>query len=150
MAKYLLIIIASIILVFGGLFWAIRTTDNTSLVGVSCLPNGHQSLAMHIHPEVTVVIDNVSIPATEGIGLSPCMYELHVHQGQPGVIHAESPTQRDFTIEQFLSVWEATGHYPLEGKTITGITVDGQPYSGDYKTLVMLDRAKIVINAVTP
>lgn len=73
---------------------------------VACLPSGHQNLAQHIHPTMTVTADGQleTIPANVGYA-GDCMAELHTHDAD-GVIHIETVTPtRSFTARDFFTVW---------------------------------------------
>jgi hypothetical protein len=79
-------------------FW-----NNTS---VACLPYGHQSIALHIHPKLTITVDGVSEAIPPNIGVSQsCMSEIHTHESD-GTIHIESMRAgRTMTLADFYSVW---------------------------------------------
>lgn len=84
---------------------AVRNFKDTE---VACLPNGHQRLVDHIHPELKITVngENEIIPANIGID-GDCMSEIHTHD-ETGVVHAESVVIgkiKDFHMGQFFSVW---------------------------------------------
>ncbi len=114
------------------------------------------SVAMHMHPYLSIVIDgsNVTIPAS--IGLSGCAEPLHTHDAS-GIIHAEAPdTNTQYTLGDFFQIWKATyGTISFNGTSrpiifnstdILGfkadpthkvvLLVDGKP-STDYGSLVL-------------
>ncbi len=88
--------------------------------GVQCL--GSEALAYHIHVHLTLYQDGkpVPLPAYIGIPAAPnipggsCFYWLHVHD-TTGVVHVESPTTRDYTLGQFLDVWQHTAQLDAQG-----------------------------------
>lgn len=110
--KKILLFIGVPILILVLMVWG-KTAQNGALVmiegtNVACLPNGHQQLAIHIHPVLTIVVDGESevIPANIGI-VGTCMAELHTHD-TTGVIHVETATQERFTqitFADFFDVW---------------------------------------------
>jgi hypothetical protein len=77
-----------------------------------------EQLAYHIHQYVELYDHGkrVNLPAEIGIPVAtrgnefsaPCIYWLHVHSGEPNIIHVESPTQTTYTFGQFLDVWKKT------------------------------------------
>jgi hypothetical protein len=73
---------------------------------VPCLIFGHQNLAFHIHPHLTVTVDGVEEPIPSDIGVSAdCMSEVHTHDGSGG-LHIESTQHgKTFTLLDFFSVW---------------------------------------------
>lgn len=75
---------------------------------VACLVNGHQQLALHIHPNLRVTVDGEQerIPANIGI-TNTCMAEIHTHDAS-GQIHVETVNQERFdslTFADFFDVW---------------------------------------------
>lgn len=81
-------------------------SDTTS---VGCLPNGHQNLALHIHPRLSIVVDGEkeAVPANIGIREN-CMAEVHTHD-TTGELHIETVTVERgdlFTLQDFFDVWE--------------------------------------------
>lgn len=147
MGKWILITIGIVVLVFAGLFYSVRSTvgGSNTIDGIACLPNGHQSLAQHIHPELRILEDGIekAPPANVGITQS-CMRWLHTHEAN-GVIHLETPDTRTLTLSQFMSVWSAQGNNFVDGKTISNVTIDGVAYEGDYKGIILKDLQKIVL-----
>lgn len=114
--------------------------------GVECLPNGHQNLGQHIHPDLFVTIDgeHITIPADVGINRQ-CMSEVHTHDST-GKIHIESiDPQREFTLEQFFNVWSE----PLikEGYNIS-MTVNGST-TDSIAGYIMKDFDQIMINYIS-
>lgn len=73
--------------------------------GLQCL--GYETLDQHIHAYLAIYENGKRVPVPEGIGLpSPsCIYPLHVHVGQPNIIHIEAPNQNTFTLGQFFDIW---------------------------------------------
>lgn len=73
---------------------------------IACLIFGHQNLAMHIHPELTITVDGTPETIPANIGLTQgCMAEVHTHDAT-GQIHIESVTEGNtFTLLDFFTVW---------------------------------------------
>src|SRR5437868_14585398 len=63
------------------------------------------TLAMHIHIQLNLVIDNlpVTIPANIGVGQSDATL-IHTHDST-GLIHVESPFTHDYVLEDFFYIW---------------------------------------------
>ena len=101
----------------------------------SCL--GSEAYFLHIHPWLRIVIDgkNISIPATIGIenavpvaqgpkfgvayggGSSSCFEPVHTHDFS-GIIHIESPTDTNYTLNNFFAIWASSFKYALINGTI--------------------------------
>ncbi len=88
--------------------------------GVQCL--GSESLAYHIHAHLSLYQDGkpvilpayIGIPAAANIPGGSCFYWLHVHD-TTGVVHVESPTTQNYTLGQFLDVWQKTAQLDGQG-----------------------------------
>jgi hypothetical protein len=66
----------------------------------------HQYLELFDHGKRVAVPAEIGIPGGEyGTG---CFYWIHVHAGDPDIIHVESPTARRYTLGTFFDIWEAT------------------------------------------
>jgi hypothetical protein len=75
-------------------------------IGLQALPQ--EAVAQHIHQHLDLWIDGKkqTVPADIGIDVvNGFITELHVHEGETGTIHVESPDQRDFTLGEFFAVW---------------------------------------------
>ncbi len=98
----------------------------------------------HIHAHVSIYINGSLSPIPQNVGIATdgsCYYWLHTHD-TTGVIHIESPTQKDYTLGNFFDEWSANFSslgYPTELASTTGwqIWVDGKPYSGDFHNITL-------------
>ena len=72
---------------------------------VACLPFGHQNLAQHIHPHLSITVNGVNEPVAANVGVDQtCMAELHTHDAS-GEIHIETVVPgKSFTLIDFFSV----------------------------------------------
>ena len=117
-----------------------------------------EMVQVHYHAHLALFQDGkaVALPAEIGIDTaSSCLYWLHTHETD-GVIHIESPKDRQFTLGNFFDIWKQTlsdtqaGPVKASDGAKLTIYVDGQPYSGDPKAIVLKAHQKIVIEAGTP
>lgn len=128
-----IVLAAVLILVVGGGLLAVHrikgttqtpqaTANSLAVDGVQCL--GNESLAYHIHQHLTLYQDGkpvtlpayIGIPTGANIPSGTCYYWLHVHD-TTGVVHVESPTTQNYTLGQFLDVWERTTQLDAQGGT---------------------------------
>lgn len=137
------LIIAIGLLVYPKLF----SKNNAGSTDVPCLvPN--LPLVMHIHPQLTILVDGVAEVIPAGIGLGACERAIHTHDedAAAGVIHVESQTRREYTLGDFFSVWgksiEREG-YILEVKADNVSVVDPE-------SIIFQDEQLIEINYITP
>ncbi|GCE07108.1 hypothetical protein [Dictyobacter aurantiacus] len=112
------------------------------LNGISC--DTQEQLAYHIHAHLSIYIDGKPVAVPQGIGIASdqsCIYWLHSHDTS-GVIHIESPTQKNYTLGQFTQLWSqrfSNLQYPYQLDKGDGwqVYVDGKPYSGDFHNVVL-------------
>jgi hypothetical protein len=73
---------------------------------LNTLLTGHESLAMHIHVRLRIIVDGAEVRVPAGIGVLPDgrMRVIHTHD-ETGVIHVESPKYMEFTFGDFLKIW---------------------------------------------
>lgn len=132
MKKTLPIIIVVALALGGLLAWSssFQATSRTSFFNdtdVACLPNGHQQLALHVHPFISIFVDGVQEPIPANIGInSACMSEMHTHDPS-GEIHVETVSRERFdqlSFADFFKVW----NQPIDRDGYTmDIIVDGNP-----------------------
>lgn len=83
--------------------------DGTPRDGMSCLSTEGTVEHIHMYVEMYVNGQQVQMPANTGIIQEPngnaCFYPLHVHDGEPNIIHEESPIQATYTLGAFFDVW---------------------------------------------
>jgi hypothetical protein len=79
-------------------------TTPLTIDGIEC--NAAEQLLFHIHAHLDIIINGqyFLVPAQIGIIPDKCFYWLHTHD-IIGIIHIESPVNRDFTLGQFFDIW---------------------------------------------
>jgi hypothetical protein len=165
---YILPAIAVLILIVGAIYIETRgpaTTTSVLLAGdlnfpFPCL--GSESLFMHIHPHLQIVINgqNVTIPGAIGIknalpegssqwgevysgGSSSCFEPVHTHDSS-GLIHIESPDDTNYTLGDFFNIWNQTYSYALINGTKHPIVFNsndifGYTTNSSYKLVLLVD-----------
>ena len=133
--------------------------------GIRC--DAAEQVAYHIHAHLAVFVDGAARQIPYGIGVvnpavtetargpfaqaTRCYYWLHTHAAD-GVIHVESPSQRRYTLGNFFDIWRQplsrTQLGPATG-TVTAY-VDGAPYRGDPRGIVLTERQDIQLDVGTP
>jgi hypothetical protein len=114
---------------------------------------GAEGTALHTHQHLDVFVHGtrVTVPAT--IGIDPAeefISPLHTHDDS-GVIHVESPTQRAFSLGQFMDVWgvlftrDCIGSLCTSGDNRLRVFVDGQEATGDPRRLELFSHEEIVV-----
>lgn len=98
-------------------------------------------MVLHIHPNLTLIVDGSPSSVPENIGIDAPLYKghsldkfgmtgmapIHTHDSS-GVIHVEFNTNRSYTFDEFLDIWGLD----LNDKTIK-ISADSKPVNSlDY------------------
>lgn len=137
--KYMMIIIPIIVAVAaasvaGAVMY--QPVQAEPISGVEC--NRTEQLNYHVHAHLDVFVDGdaVQVPDDTGILNSPqCLYWLHTHD-TTGLIHVEAPQTREFTLGQFLDIWEQTRDSEFF-ESVSGMNatayIDGDEFEGSYR-----------------
>jgi len=120
-----------------------------AISGVEC--HRAEQTNYHVHSHIDVFVDGQKkeVPASIGILSSPsCFFWLHTHSSD-GVIHIEAPQTREFTLGQFLNIWNQTrdsnGLFnSVSDKNVTAY-VNGNQFEGDYRDIQLESRKQIVL-----
>lgn len=118
---------------------------------VALLCTTDMATTYHIHPEIAIRINGEDVIIPANIGIKPtCMTSIHTHDAG-GIIHVESPIQKDFTLGDFFAVWEKDfsrdsilGNLAGEEAVIT-VTINGVAVE-TYEATVLGDGDKILIS----
>jgi len=121
--------------------------------GIKC--ESMEGGVQHIHAHLQIYDRGraVTVPASVGmpIGLG-CLYWVHTHSSG-GLIHIESPVVRSFTLGDFFDIWgqdlSPSVAGPVHGHHLS-VTVNGKPYPGDPRRIVLADHQEIVIQNGPP
>ncbi len=92
----------------------------------------HIALTLYNHGKAVMVPKDIGIPASQSINEAAqdpqnpnvCLYWLHTHDPS-GIVHIESPTQKLYTLGQFLDVWRNTAATDATGGYQDQVSVDG-------------------------
>ena len=111
----------------------------------------------HIHAHISIYIDGALSSVPQNVGIASdgsCYYWLHTHD-TTGVIHIESPTQKDYTLGNFFDEWSANFSslgYPEQLASTTGwqVWLNGKPYSGDFRNIPLTAHALITMAYNSP
>ena len=98
--------------------------------GIEC--QASEGAVIHNHTALEIYVDGqqVTVPAGVGIvqsGLTPCLYALHVHDGEPNLIHIESPVQKTYNVGELFDIW---------GKQLTDTSIMGHPIDAQHKLTI--------------
>jgi hypothetical protein len=123
---------------------------------------------VHYHAALQILYQGRSVGIPTAVGRTGlCYYWLHMHSGEPGIIHVEAPGDRTFTLGDFFAVWGAWGGkaQPLDSAHISSFVLardqrlvvyvdrgsgEGpQLFTGDPKTIV-LDNHEVITLEVSP
>ena len=117
-----------------------------------------EGAVLHIHQHLQLFDRGRPVEVPAGIGIpagSNCLYWLHTHTSD-GIIHVESPARRTYTLGQFFDIWgqelsraQADGLRAPRANKLR-VTVNGRPYGGDPRAIVLRDHEEIVIQNGPP
>jgi hypothetical protein len=117
-----------------------------------------EGTVLHIHQHIDIYVDGqpVTVPADIGINVDQqYLSPIHTHDST-GIIHVESPTQRDFTLGEFFDVWGVRfdahcigGACDGNGRTLS-VYVNGQLVTGDPRAVTLAAHQEIVVALGTP
>lgn len=123
--------------------------------GITC---GQETTVVHYHAHLQFVVNGklTDLPANVGISATnQCLFWLHVHPGDTGVIHMEAPASaanRVFTLGDFVAVWKQTPDIqPPAGTTIelTSKSFFGLPVDAQHPLTVFIDGKPFLGNPLT-
>jgi hypothetical protein len=80
----------------------------TPVDGIRC--DSMEFTKFHIHAHLDILIDGKPFTVPSQIGIDSqgrCLYWLHTHDDS-GIIHIESPVERDFSVGNFIDIWDQT------------------------------------------
>ena len=123
-------------------------TDSTTPRSEQCL-DSHNSLAMHIHPRLELVVNNqsVTVPGDLGIDTTACdqaMHLLHTHDAS-GKLHIEGYEPFTPTADLIFEVWNIS--YPddeslsplFDDATNVTVTVNGITTDAPWHEIELID-----------
>ncbi|HVX03179.1 MAG TPA: hypothetical protein VHA09_08500 [Nitrososphaera sp.] len=121
-----------------------------AISGVECHSTEVTNYHVHSHLDVYVDGQKQELPSGIGIKTSPpsCLFWLHTHDAS-GMVHVEAPEKKDFTLGQFIDIWNQTYTQSkpffegVAGKPITAY-VNGTQVT-DYRSIPLESRKEIVL-----
>lgn len=124
-----------------------------------------EMLKVHVHAHLALFYkgQQVAIPYGIGIvkpfgpvnngflGMGKGIYWLHTHDAT-GIIHVESPDARRYTLGNFFNIWgESLTSGEVAGlKGAVRAFVDGKPYPGDPRSIVLGAHTQITLQVGAP
>jgi hypothetical protein len=133
--------------------------------GIEC-STSEQTL-FHVHAHLTVFVNGAARQVPYGIGIpgartdstpvgpfvgsGECFYWLHTHAAD-GIIHIESPVERNYTLGDFFDVWGQPLSRSRVGPAAGPVTAlyDGERYEGDPRAIPLTAHAQIQLEVGRP
>ena len=110
--------------------------DDKFVLEADAMDNG----AMHIHPEIEIVINGESVAIPDNMGISSAkMSVIHIHDAS-GTMHIESPEVRDFKLKHFFMTWQKWSGKP---KVFNSTCILDYCNTADKKTTSQMMNMKI-------
>lgn len=135
--------------------WTNNLTDLEQRLAILQLGTLNETV-LHIHAHLDLYVNGQAVPVPADIGLptnqSQPASPLHVHVGEPGVIHIESADPNaQYFLGQFFDVWGLRlnstclgGYCNNKGSTLTAY-VNGTQRSGDPRDIPLTQHEEIVV-----
>jgi hypothetical protein len=155
----LLLVGAVVLIVVASLNGSKNSPSGQPVDSIQCQSN--EQLAVHYHAHLSILIDGNETTLPAGVGIDQtdqCLYWMHTHQAD-GVIHIEAPKSaatRKFTLGNIFDIW----HKPLDSThvgdtTLTSsqklvIYVDGKPFTGNPRSIVLGAHTLVVLEVTPP
>jgi hypothetical protein len=122
---------------------------------------------VHNHAMLRIFNAGTEVAIPTGVGRTgACYYWLHMHSGEPGIIHVEAPLDRTFTLADFFQVWSMwSGEKELLDPThVSDIAIGpsqklqvfvdtgtgAHVYTGDPRQIVLEDHEVITLEVTPP
>jgi hypothetical protein len=137
---------------------ASSSTDPT-INGIPCQTN--EQLAVHYHAHLSIIVGGNETTLPAGVGIdqtTQCLYWLHTH-ATDGIIHIEAPKSsaaRKFTLGDVFDIWgkplssTQIGAAKLTKDQKLVMYVDGKPYPGNPRSIVLASHTQVVIEITPP
>jgi hypothetical protein len=93
---------------------------------------------VHYHAVLRILNQGNSVAIPTDLGRTAfCLYWLHMHTGEAGIIHVEAPGDRIFTLGDFFQVWGAWAGKP---QPLDSTHVSSFALTGSQRLLVYVER----------
>jgi hypothetical protein len=83
---------------------AAASSSSLGIDNIKCEVIEHLNFHIHAHLDIFINGKPYIVPSQIGIIPNKCLYWMHTHD-DTGVIHIESPENRNFTLGQFFDIW---------------------------------------------
>jgi hypothetical protein len=138
------------------------------VVAVNAVPCDQlEHTQVHYHAFLQILDAGSPVPIPTGVGRTgACYYWLHMHTGEPGIIHIEAPLDRAFLLSEFFQVWSTwSGEKQLIDSThvskialrsgqklVVFVDTGSGPrmYAGDPASIVLADHEVITLEIAPP
>ncbi len=112
--------------------------------GIPCETQEYSTYHVHAHLDVFVNGQRNAVPAGIGIPQNKCLFWMHTHSDD-GIIHIESPKERQFTLGEFIDIWKATSSSPPPSNGDPIIFVNGAPITTKLQDTILNAHDEIVL-----
>lgn len=119
-------------------------TSVASVDGIPCETQEYSTYHVHAHLDIFVNGQRNTIPAGIGIEQNKCLFWMHTHSAD-GIIHIESPKERQFTLGEFVDIWKATSSSLPPSNEDPIIFVNGVPITTKLQDTILNAHDEIVL-----
>jgi hypothetical protein len=141
--------------------WPVNTAGLAARLSAEALPHldAMEGQVLHTHQHIDIYVrgQHIDVPALVGVVTSPHVVfaPIHTHD-ESGIIHVESPTQRDFSLGEFFDVWGVLFTPTCIGADCNTsnerlqVFANGKVVTGNPRQLKLLQHEEIVVTFGTP
>jgi hypothetical protein len=154
-----LLLVGAIVVIFSISRGSGGSSVDPTINGIPCQSN--EQLAVHYHAHLSIIIDGSENTLPAGVGIdqtTQCLYWMHTHASD-GVIHIEAPKEsaaRKFTLGDIFDIWGKPLSNTQIGATVLTkdqklvMFVDGKPYTGNPRSIVLAAHTLVVLEVTPP
>jgi hypothetical protein len=130
--------------------------DRLDAMGLPVSTTAGTAVNLEAHLDLLVDGLTVAVPAEIGVGAFGGFRGPLSTQDASGIIHVDSPIARSFTLGQFIDVWGVSLDDDCVGGRCDGmgrllyVWVNGQPYAGSPRDILLAQHQEIVLSLGTP
>ena len=130
-------------------FASSSSLSSLTINGIRCDKKEHFVSHIHMHLDIFINGEELVVPSNIGIIPDNCIYWMHTHD-DTGVIHIESPEDRNFAIGEFFDIWGETfsNNQIFDNNNNTlNVYVNGKKVDSktDYRRIPLVEHDEIAI-----
>lgn len=137
-------VVVALVFAFHGLGSTPTDSGQAAVIdGIQCNNTPYDGFHINAHLDVFVNGKPYAVPAKIGIINDTCLYWINTPDNT-GIVHIGAPSNNQFTLNQLLDIWKATGS-DLLPQDIPTIYMNGQQVSSSLNSTVIKSHDEITV-----